>query len=358
MSVYIGRCDGYAEVEDVLRQSIDSLGGLSRYVKKGQRILLKPNLLKGAAPEKAVCTHPEFIIAVARLMEDAGAEVIIADSHGGPSSKKMLHSFYRKAGWLEVEKETGAKLCYDISETRIASPDGRILRSLPVLKITQEVDGIINLPKLKTHGLTVYTGAVKNMYGVVPGLNKAAFHGKYRGIDRFSKVILDIHDAVPPVLSLMDGVLGMGGKGPAGGTPIELDLVLASPDAYELDVAACIAVGIPLDKVPTIRSSKVPPDQIIYTNLLPQDVGINLEYPKGGSTPWWLPEALAGTLSNFYLKRPSLDGSLCTSCGRCAVMCPEDAIKIVDRGPRMSWSKCIRCYCCVEVCPEDALSSP
>ncbi len=336
---------------------MESLGGISRYARKGQCVLLKPNLLKGAPPEKAVTTHPDFIRAVVNILEDEGAEVMIADSPGGPGSKKMLHSFYRKSGWLEVEKETGATLCYDLSETRVSLPNGRVLKSVPVLSVTQEVDVIFSLPKLKTHGLTVFTGAVKNMYGVVPGLTKAAFHGKYRGIERFSDVILDIHDAVPPSLSIMDGILGMEGAGPANGKPVELGLVLVSPDAYELDIAACLSCGIPLNRVTTIRAAGHGDKKIDYTELTPDEIDCSIEHPKGGSTPWWLPDSLGGVMSNFYLKRPSLDHQACTKCGRCAVMCPEDAINIGKKGPKMSWWNCIRCYCCVEVCPEDALSS-
>ncbi len=357
MSVYIGKCSGYEDAERIIREGIESLGGISKYASRGERILLKPNLLKGAAPEKAITTHPDFLRAVVHILEDNGVEVIIADSHGGPSSVKMLRKFYQKSGWLEIEKDTSARLCYDVSETRVPLPEGRVIKSVPVLSITQEVDAIFNLPKLKTHGLTVFTGAVKNMYGAVPGLTKAAFHGKYRGIDRFSKVILDIHDAVKPELSLMDGVLGMAGNGPAGGTPRVLGLVLASPDAYELDIAACLAVGIPPDKVTTIRAAGNIDRRITYTALKPSQIDHVVDHPKGGSTPWWIPDYLGAVLSNFYLKRPSLDLNECTLCGRCAVMCPEDAIKMGKNGPKISWHRCIRCYCCVEVCPEDVLSS-
>ncbi len=357
MAVYIGKTEGYEEVNRVIREGIESLGGISKFVKPGEKILLKPNLLKGAPTEKAVTTHPDFIRAVVELVLEQGAEVIIADSPGGPSSVRILRKFYEKSGWLEVEKETGARLNYDLSESRVNLPEGRILKSVPVLSVFKEVDGVINLPKLKTHGLTVYTGAVKNMYGAVPGLTKAAFHGKYRGIDRFSKVILDIHDAVKPRLSLMDGVLAMEGSGPAGGNPVELGMVLVSQDAYELDIAACLSVGIPPEKVTTIKAQKEAIKIIEYTGLTPSQIEQNLDYPSGGSTPWWVPDSLGGVLANMYLKRPSLEAGSCTKCAKCMEICPEDAIKIGKNGPKISWWNCIRCYCCVEVCPEDALSS-
>ncbi len=357
MSVYIGKTEGYEEANRVIREGIESLGGISKFVKPGEKILLKPNLLKGAQPEKAVTTHPDFIRAAVELVSEQGAEVIIADSPGGPSSVRMLKRFYEKAGWLGIERDTDAVLNYDLSETRIALPEGRVLKSVPVLSVFEEVDGVINLPKLKTHGLTVFTGAVKNMYGAVPGLTKAAFHGKYRGIDKFARVILDIHDAVEPRLSMMDGIVAMEGSGPAGGAPVDLGLVLVSTDAYELDMAACIAVGIPPEKVTTIKAAEDTIKIIDYTGLVPNQIGINIDHPSGGSTPWWVPESLGGVLANMYLKRPSLDADLCTRCGKCMEICPEDAIKMGKKGPKISWHRCIRCYCCVEVCPEDALSS-
>ena len=357
MSVYIGKTQGYEEVDRVVREGIGSLGGISKFVEPGEKILVKPNLLKGATPEKAVTTHPDFIRAVVDMISDQGAEVILADSPGGPNSARMLHSFYDKAGWLDIERETDAVLNYDLTEKRISLPQGRILKSVPVLSVFTEVDGVINLPKLKTHGLTVFTGAVKNMYGAVPGLTKAAFHGRYRGMDRFAKVILDIHDVVEPRLSIMDGILAMEGSGPSNGKPVELDLVLASESAYELDMAACMSVGIPPEKVTTIRNAEDTIKIIDYTGLLPTQIHLNIDYPPGGSTPWWVPESLGGVLANMYLKRPSLDSPLCTRCGMCKQICPEDAIKMGKNGPKISWRNCIRCYCCVEVCPEEALSS-
>ncbi len=352
MKVYLGRCNDYKDSQKVIESGFEHLGGVDRYVSPGQRVLLKPNLLKGAPPEKAVTTHPDFIISVVRILEDAGAEVVIADSPGGPSSKKFLKGCYEKAGWDRVVEETDAELSYDVSYSQVPLPDGRVLKSVPILNVCLESDVTINLPKLKTHGLTVYTGAVKNMYGTVPGLTKSAFHGQYRGMQRFAKVILDVHDAASPDLSIMDGILGMQGKGPAGGDPLKMDMVLISKDAPALDHAACRAVGIDVNRVPTLIESQLKDDDIEMVGDGFPD--LHIDYPDGGTTPWWMPEFFGGLLANLYMKRPVLYPERCISCGECDRICPEDAIKM-NQYPKISWWKCIRCYCCAEICPEDAL---
>ncbi|MFO8109802.1 MAG: DUF362 domain-containing protein [Thermoplasmata archaeon] len=352
MKVYVGRCEKYADSPGVIQQAFDELGGVASYVSRGDTVLLKPNLLKGAPPDKAVTTHPDFIISVIRILGDAGARVVVADSPGGPSSKKFLHRCYEKAQWTRIPEETDAKLSYDTSFSQVSLPDGRLLKSVPILTLCQEADVVINLPKLKTHGLTVYTGAVKNMYGMVPGLTKSAFHGQYRGLQRFSRMLLDVYDASSPDLSIMDAILGMEGKGPAGGEPLWMNMVLASRDAHALDLAACDAAGIDLSKVPTLKEVGFNLEDVQVVGDEPPE--LKIKYPPGSSPPWWFPESLVGVLANLYMKRPELHSEKCVSCGKCKIMCPEDAITM-NKYPRISWWKCIRCYCCVEICPEDAL---
>ncbi len=354
MEVYLGKCFDYEDVHYVVREAFEALGGLKSIVSSGEKILVKPNLLKGSSPEKAVTTHPDFIIAVVKELESAGVHVIVGDSPGGPSSRKILAKFYKMSGWDRIPEETGAELNYDLSEERTSFPEGRVLKSIPLLKVSRDVDGVINLPKLKTHALTVFTGAVKNTYGVVPGLNKSAFHGQFRGSKKFNSMLMDVHDAVSPRLSIMDGVLGMDGDGPAGGNPVASNMVLASRDPYALDFAACKAVGIPSKKVPIFDLSGRDFSDIKYVKLDPGAFEIKFDHPHGDSVFWWMPEFVGDVFSNIYVRRPRLLAEKCISCGRCEEICPEDAL-VVDDLPSISWWRCIRCYCCAEICPEDAL---
>ncbi len=352
MKVHVGLCQDYGDSQRTILRALEELGGADRFFRKGQKVVLKPNLLKGAPPEKAVTTHPDFIISVVRIVEDAGARAVIIDSPGGPGNKRFLQRCYEKSEWTRIPRETGAELSYDVSYSQVPLPHGRILKSVPVLKVIQEADVIINLPKLKTHGLTVYTGAVKNMYGTVPGMTKPAFHGQYRGMHRFARMLLDVHDASSPDLSIMDGIVGMEGKGPAGGDPIKMNMVLTSQSAQALDMAACRATGIDISKVPTIRMGDLDPKDVELIGDTPPKMSI--KHPVGGMVPWWVPEFMGGIFANMYMKRPVLYPDRCISCGDCERICPEDAITM-KKLPRISWSKCIRCYCCAEICPKDAL---
>ncbi len=352
MKVFLDRCSSYKKVEPVIKEGIDSLGGIKNFVKEGETLLVKPNLLRGDSPEKAINTHPDFIIAVVKILEEAGVNVIVVDSPGGPMKKTILKRMYRKAGWDRIEEETDAELNYDTSMYPIDFPPGNVIKSIDALGIIQDVDGVINLPKLKTHMFTVYTGAVKNMFGCVHGLTKSGYHGQYKGLDKFSKMLVDVNDAVNPRISIMDGIYGMEGQGPgSGGDLIKTNMVLASSDSTSLDAAACRSVGIPIKKVKTIKDL----EDITYTKLTPGDFDTQINYPKGGSNPWYMPNFLTGFISNFFLKRPTLDKQKCIKCAKCREICPNDAITMKDYGPKISWWKCIRCYCCAEVCPVDAL---
>ena len=290
------------------------------------------------------------------LLEEYGVDVIVGDSPGGPMSKGRLEKFYRKAEWDRVEDETDASLNYNTDDVTVRIPEGRVIKSVDALSVLTEVDGVLNLPKLKTHNLTVFTGAVKNNYGMVYGLTKSAYHGSFRGQKSFSNLLLDIHDMVNPRISIMDGILGMQGAGPASGDPINLGLVLASENAVACDIAACRSVGIPINKVPTIKLSVITEDEIEYVHMKPGDIGKKINYPEGGSTPWWAPDFLANLLSNFYRDRPVLDKDRCVRCAECLDVCPSDAIRMKNYGPKISWLNCIRCYCCTEACPYEALN--
>ncbi|MGM0510608.1 MAG: DUF362 domain-containing protein [Thermoplasmatota archaeon] len=355
MQVFIDRCTDYNKVKPVIERGVESLGGIDEFVKKGETVFVNPNLLQGADPEKVINTHPDFIIAVVKILEEHGAEVIVGDSPGGPMSEGSLKRHYEKAGWDRIKEETDAKLNYDVGEYKIKNEDGEIIKSINSLHVLKDVDKIINLPKLKTHTLTVFTGAVKNSFGLVHGLDKAAHHGQFKDVKDFSTMLLDIHDTVEPTLNIMDGIVGMEGSGPAGGDPVKLGEVIISENGVACDIAACRSVGIPIEKVFTIQNSDFDEDDVEYVNIEPRDIGKSIRYPKGGSTPWWAPDFLGGLLSKIYLDRPSLIEENCIVCGRCKNTCPEDAITMTETGPKISWWKCIRCYCCTEVCPEEAL---
>ncbi len=357
MEVFIDRCEDYRRVQQVIEDGFSTLGGVDRLITKGETILLKPNLLKGSPPEDAVVTHPELIISVIKILEKKDVDIIVGDSPAGPMSERRLRKYYEKSDWLRIEEETSATLNYDVEKFIKENPDGRTKKSFEMIRLAEEVDSIINLPKLKTHSLTVLTGGVKNLLGLVHGLSKAAYHGQFDTLNDFGKVLVDISETIDTKtkITIMDGILGMEGRGPSGGKPVELESILISESPMAVDHASCKMFGIPVQKVPTLSEEYFDPETIDYIKRKPSSFEYDMDYPPGGSTPYRVPNFIASFFSNFYLDRPSLEEERCIKCWRCEEICPKDAIKKKSYGPKISWFKCIRCYCCTEACPEEAL---
>lgn len=355
MEVFIDKCEDYKNVEKTIESAFKSLGGVDNFVEKGEKILLNPNLLKGSAPENAVTTHPDFIKAIINILEKRDVDIIVGDSPAGRMTEKKLKKKYRQSGWLDIEYDTSANLNYNLDMINKKLNDGKVKKSFNLMKIVEEVDGIINIPKLKTHTLTIFSGAVKNQYGLVHGLTKAAYHGKFQKLNQFSRMLLDVNDLVKTRISIMDGLLAMEGNGPSGGDPVNLNSVIASPDPVACDWVACKLAGIPPQKVATLTESDIDDDQIEYTNRKPSTFDKEIDHPSGGKSPARIPEWMTGLLANFYLDRPILHKDSCVKCWECEDVCPEDAISRKSYGPKISWWSCIRCYCCTEACPNEAL---
>ncbi|MEF8873932.1 MAG: DUF362 domain-containing protein [Candidatus Thermoplasmatota archaeon] len=355
MEVFIDKCSDYGSAYEVVEEAFAALGGVDEFVEDGETILVNPNLLKGTSPDKAVVTHPDFIIAVIKVLEKKDVEIIVGDSPAGRMTESNLEKHYEKSGWLKIEEETSARLNYDVEKITEEFAEGGTKKSFDLIKLAEEVDGIVNLPKLKTHTLTVFTGAVKNQFGLVHGLSKAAYHGQFQQLNQFGKMLLDLNSTVDTRISIMDGIVGMGGNGPSGGETVELNSILASKNEVACDYAACRLAGIPPQKVPTLSETEMDFDSIEYPNRKPSSFEREIEYPPGGSAPLRIPNFIANLFSNIYLDRPELRKDKCIKCWECHDICPKNAITKKSYGPKISWWKCIRCYCCAETCPEEAL---
>ncbi|HOG48446.1 MAG TPA: DUF362 domain-containing protein [Anaerolineae bacterium] len=364
--VYIGRCRSYeqAGVDAAIRQAVAALGGIERFVQPGQRIMLKPNLLLLKGPETAICTHPAIVQAVAAMVREAGAVPLIADSSGGGTSHnpRSLRSLYRISGMEQAAAASGAELNMDCEGLEVPCPEGGLVKMLDVMRPATQVDAIINLPKLKTHGLLRYTGAVKNLFGLVPGRVKLGYHTKLQDAARFSEMLLDIVLWARPALTIMDAIVGMDGDGPSAGRPKEMGLILAGEDCTALDLAALDIIGMDPATVPTMRaalsrgltSGRAADLEILGERL--GDVRVpDFDAPSHGSFDVTLiPPGIRRWLTNQFVARPHASGR-CTGCGVCAENCPVGAISVENRRARMDLGHCIRCYCCHELCPQHAV---
>jgi uncharacterized protein (DUF362 family)/Pyruvate/2-oxoacid:ferredoxin oxidoreductase delta subunit len=348
-------------LKKVLERAIEDVGGVGAFVRSGERVLFKPNLLLGSAPEAAIVTHPVFVEALAELAVDAGAKVFIGESP--PFGK--LNWVLSKCGYEPWMRRLGVAAAPFIDTTPKEFGADRLFRRIDLACAAFEYDRVINLPKLKTHCQMFLTLAVKNLFGAVVGSQKAAWHLK-AGTDHhtFAAVLVQILEAVNPSLSILDGILAMEGDGPNNGTPRRVGVAAASKDAIALDATVCRLLGFPVDRLLTC----VIGEQYGLGRAAEQDVGVvgddltgfplrDFRAPKTMTMTWNM--GSGGFLLTFLRKRvagrPRIDPKLCQKCGVCLAHCPPKAIAEIKGEMRIDGDKCISCYCCHELCAFHAI---
>jgi uncharacterized protein (DUF362 family) len=288
--------------------------------------------------------------AVAEHVLDAGGKPIIGDSPSREFTKGRLEKVYETSGMSFVAAELGIELNYDTKSKKIKIPNGKKLKKAPIGNFVLNADKIIALPKLKTHSLMIMTLATKIMYGAVPGLTKARYHSMYFTRKSFSDMLLDVLSVVPPDLIIMDGVIAMQGDGPFSGDPLELGVIMASTNAVAMDLAICKMLNIEPIGIPTLKRAKIRGlwlKNIDYPLLTPKDVyNPTFRLPSSASYP---------LTDDEPPRRVPVPQKNCTGCGDCEIVCPKNAIKLINNYARVDYRLCIRCYCCHEVCSERAI---
>ena len=358
-SVSIVKCPNYDEnkVLSGLRRSIDLIGGIQTFVKKGHHVLLKPNLLYGKSPEKAVTTHPAIVKGVIEIVREAGGVPFIGDS---PSIGSLMKAA-EKAGIKAVADEMKCPLVEFNRPVLPPNGKGKIFKQLEIDQTVLEADVIINLPKWKTHVQMLLTLGVKNLFGCIPGPRKALWHLK-AGEDRktFAQILVDLYQVIQPSLTLLDGIVGMEGNGPNSGRPIPLGLILASGDSLSLDQIVCDLLGISRKSLLTNRvafEQGLGKDKIDVVGERVEDVKIsNFQFPTLSQPDWNLPGFLTKALKNAFTSRPVIEEEICKACDRCEEICPPKALDRKGKDLIFDYEQCIRCFCCLEVCPEGAIS--
>jgi uncharacterized protein (DUF362 family)/NAD-dependent dihydropyrimidine dehydrogenase PreA subunit len=356
--VSVVKCPTYS-LEDVYKavlESVNAIGGPKSFMKPGDKVLIKPNMLQAKSPDEAITTHPAVVEAVINMVKDVGAIPMVGDSPGGPAGG--MDRFWEVTGFSKAAKKTDTELV-NFEKTGSYKRTRNNIDYRIAMKVL-DADIIINLPKIKTHGLTIFTCAVKNMYGVVPGLIKTEYHKNAPNPSKFAEYVVDIYALTKPQLNIVDGIIGMDGTGPSSGNPKNLGMILASTDGVAVDSYICNLLGKDPLKIPTNRiageqglgESDINRIDIIGT---PEVVNDFKWPPNISSSLDRIPPSIARGLMKFFWSRPAIDSDICTNCSICVKSCPVDALIENSSYPEFEYGECINCLCCMEMCPEKAV---
>jgi uncharacterized protein (DUF362 family)/ferredoxin len=365
--VVLIRCDRYEEkiVYESIKRGLDLLGGIQHFIQPGEKILLKPNVLVGVTPSRSVTTHPSVFKAMGRILKDAGANVSYGDSSVFGSCAFNMG----RCGLKAVGDELGLAIADFDHGKEVIHNTALLNRKMQIAAGVLDADGIISLPKLKSHGFTRFTGAVKNQFGCVPGLHKREFHFKMPDPYQFATMLVDINTFIKPRLFVMDGIIAMEGNGPFSGKSRQMSVILLSTDPVAEDAIACKLIDLNPEYVPTSKPGEqsglgtyhyenieVRGDDI--HSFIVKDFDVVRQPPVSAAT-----SRMGKLLKNQLTPRPVINPSKCSQCGTCFESCPigRPALnwmidKAGNKKARYNYNNCIRCYCCQETCPDGAIT--
>ncbi|HEX3012511.1 MAG TPA: DUF362 domain-containing protein [Syntrophomonadaceae bacterium] len=359
--VAIIKCDSYdySAVKEAVRQGLELIGFRDLF-QPGEKIILKPNLLAGDPPEKCVTTHPAVFRAAAEILQETGILLSFGDSPAMSSPESTA----RKAGILEAAEDLGLPLADFQHGQKVDYPQGSQIKKFTIARGVVESDGIVSLPKFKTHALTLITGAIKNQFGCIPGALKSEFHIRLPFIDGFARMLVDLNLLIKPRLYIMDAIMAMDGNGPRRGRPFKLGVLLFSTDPVAIDATACRLIGLKPETVDFIKYGQsnglgyYESDHIkllgdfekspIFSNFIKVSMPATMPF----RAKW---------IQNSISPKPQIDADMCVKCGVCIKMCPLNppAVNWPDGDENMppmhGYDRCIRCFCCQELCPEGAV---
>jgi uncharacterized protein (DUF362 family)/Pyruvate/2-oxoacid:ferredoxin oxidoreductase delta subunit len=341
-----------------VRQAVDRVFEIFPLDFQGKKILIKPNLLRASRPEEGIITNPAVLRAVVEKVETMRPASIIVGDNPGVFSYGANEEAFRTTGLMEAAKGYYVNIGND---SRKVAFNPAFAPTLSISGAVLDADIIISMPKFKTHGLTVITGAIKNSYGFLPGAQKATFHRVAGSAERFQEMIVDVFKLRVPDLFIVDAVVGMEGNGPASPDLRDIGLILASDNAVALDSVIATMMGI--DEPGQLRFLKLAKEAGVGDyDLKTIEVIGELKRVPAFKLPPLSGEALVNneTLNTFLhsktIMRPDADPELCTGCGSCVAQCPTSALSMDGQLPRVDTDKCIACFCCQEVCPEKAIT--
>lgn len=357
-------------IEKTIREGFELLGGeayINKLIPRDSKVLLKPNMLSVEQAGSPVITHFAVFEAVIRIVKEHTNNISFGDSPGFGDPKRAAE----RSGLMEVAEKYGVKF-EDFKETVHVKLDNSILcKSWDVARAPFEADVIISLPKLKTHAMAYFTGAIKNQFGCISGTQKALWHTRMPDANNFCKMLLDLNTLVGTSFAILDGIIAMEGNGPKNGSPHKMNTLIMGDSLSAVDSVAVRLIGYnsPLE-TPTLKE--------VYDNnwgtVLPEDIEVvgekienmkakNFKLSRKGEGFHFSSPAVSKFLTGMVAPSPSLISDKCIGCKRCEEVCPEQGkvIKMVKTGdnlrPTWNMKNCIRCFCCQELCPAGAIET-
>jgi len=342
---------------DNVRQAVDRAFELFPVEVAGRKVLIKPNVLRISEAKEGIVTHPAVLRAVVEKVEEMGPASLIVGDNPGLLSYGANEESFKKTGLMEAAKGYYENIGNDSQKVEFNS---EFMSMVSISRAVVEADIIISLPKFKTHGLTVMTGAIKNSYGFLPGAQKAQLHKASGGPERFHEVVVEVFRLRVPDLFILDAVVGMEGNGPASPDLRDIGMILASNDAVAMDAVIAGMMGLEPGRLRFLRKAKeiglgdydLEKIEIIgELKTLP-----DFKLPPMGGEVILGNSVIQELIHSRTLLQPQADPDLCTACGTCVDQCPVSALSMDGDIPRVDADICIICFCCQEICPEGAIT--
>jgi uncharacterized protein (DUF362 family)/NAD-dependent dihydropyrimidine dehydrogenase PreA subunit len=323
----------------------------------GKKVLIKPNVLRSSEAGEAIVTNPAVLLAVVEKVEAMDPLSIVVGDNPGIFSYGANEESFEKTGLMAASKGYYQNIGTDAVKVQF---NPNFSPSVSVSRAVMESDVIISLPKFKTHGLTVMTGAIKNSYGYLPGAQKARLHKAAGNPVRFHEVIVDVFNIRAPDFFFVDAIVGMEGNGPACPDLREIGLALASDNAVALDAVIATMMGCDPSRLRFLQKAKeVGLGDYDLANI--QVIGdlkplVNFKLPPLGGEAIFNNQAIQNAMQTKTDLRPHADPNRCTGCGSCVDQCPVSALSMSGHVPEVDPNVCITCFCCQEICPEQAMT--
>lgn len=362
-------CEDYSQqnVREALERVLEPIDGLS-FVKSGMKIAIKANLVSFMKPQSAATTHPALLCELVKMLIELGAEVTVGDSPGGLYNKAYVGHVYTATGMHDVE-QAGGRLNWNFEQSLERFDDALIAKEFMYTSYLKDFDAIIDFCKLKTHGMMALSGAAKNMFGVIPGTIKPEYHFRFPKPMDFANMIVDLDEFTKPILSIIDGVVGMEGNGPTMGTPRKIGVLGASFSPHKLDLASAYIIGLTKENVPTLLAAynrglipSTAQELNVYGDL---DSFVVKDYKRienynsiifQNELPGVLGKTFGKIVNKALCSYPSVSSNVCIGCAKCEEICPAKAIHMSNHRPDINRNMCIHCFCCQEFCPKGALT--